>query len=316
MSANTDKYKKVSRRWVGQIGSGGVADASVATIPLSSTTNLPTDTAVVATIDRVDANGTATSSTEETVIGVVSGSNLVTCTRGVEGTAQAHSAGAVVEVLITAKGWNDLIDAMLTEHSQTGTHGNMTLCNITASGTSTLSHVTACDVVALRTVTSSTVSASDITSSRTMSANNLTVTANVTASAIATTVNMTASAIGAVGASKSLSVLTGTYQTSQAYTPAGAATATLDLSKGNHHSITMPAGNITIALSNGTVGQKFIIEITQDGGGSRTVTWFSTIKWAGGSAPTLTTTGSKRDTFGFIVTGSATYDGFIIGQNI
>jgi len=264
---NTDKYKKVSRRWVGQIGAGGVADASTATVPLSSTTNLPTDTAVVATIDRVDANGTATSSTEETVIGVVSGSNLVTCTRGVEGTAQAHSAGAVVEVLITAKGWNDLIDAMLTEHSQTGTHGNITLCNITASGTSTLS-------------------------------------------------NISASMIGAIGTSKSIGLSTGTYQTAQAYTPAGAATATLDLSKGNDHSITMPAGNITIALSNGTVGQKFIVEITQDAVGSRTVTWFSTVRWAGGSAPTLTTTASKRDTFGFIQTGAATYDGFVVGQNI
>ena len=40
MAANTDLYKKVSRRWVGQIGSGGVTDASTATIPLSSATNL------------------------------------------------------------------------------------------------------------------------------------------------------------------------------------------------------------------------------------------------------------------------------------
>ena len=78
----------------------------------------------------------------------------------------------------------------------------------------------------------------------------------------------------------------------------------------------MPAGNITIALSNGTVGQAFIINITQDGVGSRTVTWFTTIKWAGGTAPTLTTTASKADTVGFIVTGSATYNGYVVGQDI
>ena len=301
---NTDLYKKVARRWVGQIGSGGVTDASTATIPLSSATNLPTDTAVICTIDRVDANGTATTSLEETVIGVVSGSNLVTCTRGVEGTAQAHSAGAVVEVLVTAKGWNDLCDAMLTEHSQTGTHGNISLCNITASGTSTLSHITPCNVVALRTVTSSTVSASDVTASR-----------NMTASAITASVNMTASAIGAVGTSKSLSVLTGTYQTAQAYAPSEAGTSTLDLSKGNEHVVTMPATTQTLAISNGTVGQKFIVSInnvTSQGA----LTWFSTIKWAGGSTPTLTGTNGKRDTFGFIMTGSNTYDGFIVGQNI
>lgn len=121
MAANTDKFKKVSRRWVGQIGAGGVSDASVTTIPLSSATNLPTDTAVVIVIDRVDANGTATPSLEETIIGVVSGSNLINCVRGAEGTAQAHNAGAVAEVLLTAKGWNDFIDALLVSFNQDGT---------------------------------------------------------------------------------------------------------------------------------------------------------------------------------------------------
>lgn len=106
------------------------------------------------------------------------------------------------------------------------------------------------------------------------------------------------------------------YQTPQTYTPDAAATATLDLSTGNEHRITMPAGNITIAISNEVSGQKFIVSLLQDGTGSRTVTWFSTIRWAGGSAPTLTTTASKRDVFGFICTGTDTYDGFIVGMNI
>ncbi len=123
-AVNTDKFKKLSRRWVGQIGSGGVADAAVTTVPLASATNLPTDTAVVAVIDRVDANGTTTATLEETVIGVVSGSNLTSCTRGVEGTNQAHSAGAVVEVLVTAKGWNDMVDGFLVGHTQLGVHSS------------------------------------------------------------------------------------------------------------------------------------------------------------------------------------------------
>ena len=126
---NTDLLKKLSRKWVGQIGSAGVTDAVVTTIPLSSTTNLATDTAVVATIDRVDANGTKTPTLEESVIGVVSGSNLVTCTRGSEGTAQAHSAGAVVEVLVTAKGYNDIIDHLLVEHTQSGVHATAVFSN-------------------------------------------------------------------------------------------------------------------------------------------------------------------------------------------
>ena len=119
---NTDKFKKVARKWVGQIGSGGVADSSTTTIPLSSATGLPTDTAVEVVIDRVDANGTKTPTSEETVVGVISGSNLTECVRGVEGTAQAHSAGAVVEVLITADNWNDMVDGLMAEHAQDGGH--------------------------------------------------------------------------------------------------------------------------------------------------------------------------------------------------
>ena len=127
MAANTDKFKRLARKWVGSIGAGGVADETVTTIPLSSSSGLPTDTAVVATIDRVDANGIATPSLEESVVGVVSGNNLVTCTRGVEGTAQAHSAGAVVEILFTNKVWGDLIDGILAEHSQSGAHTTDTI---------------------------------------------------------------------------------------------------------------------------------------------------------------------------------------------
>lgn len=115
----------------------------------------------------------------------------------------------------------------------------------------------------------------------------------------------------------SVNVNAGSYNTIQTYTPAGAGTATLDLSKGNVHHITMPAGNITIALSNTSAGQCFIVRILQDGTGSRTVTWFTTIRWAGGTAPTLTTTASKADTFGFEVTAAGTtYDGYIVGTNI
>ena len=103
----------------------------------------------------------------------------------------------------------------------------------------------------------------------------------------------------------------------RAYTPAAAGTATLNLDGANVHVIQMPAGNITIALSAVSIGQVFIVEIVQDGVGSRLATWFTTIKWAeGGVPPTLTTTASKKDTFGFRCTGTGTYDGYVIGQNI
>lgn len=93
------------------------------------------------------------------------------------------------------------------------------------------------------------------------------------------------------------------------------ATITFDLDAGNIHKVTL-GGNRTLALSNADTGQVFIVRLTQDGTGSRTVTWWSTIKWAGGVAPTLTTTAGQTDAFGFICTGTNTYDGFIIGQNL
>lgn len=111
-------------------------------------------------------------------------------------------------------------------------------------------------------------------------------------------------------------VLDATNPSAQTYSPAAAGTATIDLSLSNTHRVTMPAGNITIALSNDTNAQKFLIAITQDGVGSRSVTWMSTIKWAGGSAPVLTATANKRDMFGFERTGAGAYDGFVVGSNI
>lgn len=93
------------------------------------------------------------------------------------------------------------------------------------------------------------------------------------------------------------------------------ATITFDLSASNVHTVTL-GGNRILALSNVSTGQAFIIRLVQDGTGSRTVTWFTTIKWPNATAPTLTTTASRVDTFGFICTGSNTYDGYVLGQNL
>lgn len=108
-----------------------------------------------------------------------------------------------------------------------------------------------------------------------------------------------------------------TVKVPQTYSPSASATATLDCSLGDVHRIQMPAGDISIDVSNITDGQSIHIAITQDGTGSRTITsWFGTIRWAGGSAPTLTTTANKRDVIVIHCTGSGTYDGFIAGANI
>lgn len=63
-------------------------------------------------------------------------------------------------------------------------------------------------------------------------------------------------------------------------------------------------------------GDKIVIDLIQDGTGSRTVTWFTTILWVWWTPPTLTTTANKIDTVGFICTSAGNYQGYVIGQNL
>jgi hypothetical protein len=93
------------------------------------------------------------------------------------------------------------------------------------------------------------------------------------------------------------------------------ATITFNLSSGNKQRVVL-GGNRALALSNVTAGKVFLLRLTQDGTGTRTVTWFNTIKWAGGTPPTLTTTINKADVLGFIQTDTDAYDGFVVGQNL
>jgi len=121
-AANTDKFIKATRKRAGNIDASGISDASVDNFGLDSAANLPTDTAVSVTIDRVDSNGNKTPDKEEEIIGVVSGNRIINAVRGVSGTAQAHSPGAVWEIRLTAEQWNRAIGGMLAEHDQSGAH--------------------------------------------------------------------------------------------------------------------------------------------------------------------------------------------------
>jgi len=102
--------QKGARRFTTQIGAAGVPDAITTTVPLVSVTGLPTDTQIELILNRVDSGGNLTPAKEEVVRGTVSGTNLINCTRGVEGTAQAHAAGEVVNSLLTASMWNEQAD--------------------------------------------------------------------------------------------------------------------------------------------------------------------------------------------------------------
>ena len=91
------------------------------------------------------------------------------------------------------------------------------------------------------------------------------------------------------------SVVTGTIS-------AGATTLSCD--NGNIFALTLVNGTPTaITLSNARPST-FVINLKQPAGGSSTVTWATTIVWAGGSAPTLTTTANYLDIVTLIYDGT------------
>ena len=80
-----------------------------------------------------------------------------------------------------------------------------------------------------------------------------------------------------------------------------ATTVTIDMANSNNFSCTM-AHNITFANpSNDTAGQCGSIFLTQDGTGSRTASWGSDWDFAGGTAPTLTTTAAAVDRIDYVI---------------
>jgi hypothetical protein len=88
----------------------------------------------------------------------------------------------------------------------------------------------------------------------------------------------------------------------------------IDLSLGGYFSKTI-SGATTLTVSNvpasGKVGA-FILELTN--AGSAAITWFSGVKWTGGTAPTLTSAGI--DVIGFYTTdGGTTWRGMVLSKD-
>ena len=96
------------------------------------------------------------------------------------------------------------------------------------------------------------------------------------------------------------------------YSANSATAITIALTNGTVQIITL-TGNATITMPTATSGKSFIMYLKQDATGSRTVTW-STVKWAGGTAPTITSTASRQDILSFFADGTNWY-GVVVGQN-
>lgn len=95
-------------------------------------------------------------------------------------------------------------------------------------------------------------------------------------------------------------------------------TLALDCSAGNVFAVSLNANITTLSFSNvPSTGTAYglTLALTADGT-ARTITWGSAVKWPGGTAPTLTSTNGKVDTF-ILYThdGGTTWYAFTGGQN-
>jgi hypothetical protein len=106
------------------------------------------------------------------------------------------------------------------------------------------------------------------------------------------------------------------------------ATVTLDLSLGNYHNISLGNNVANFQFTNAKRGQRFILRITQHASSAKTVAWTNvdsdtggtaaTVRWAEDITPTMSTSTSHTDVYGFLCTNNAgtNFDGFIIGQDL
>jgi hypothetical protein len=73
------------------------------------------------------------------------------------------------------------------------------------------------------------------------------------------------------------------------------------------------AGNITPVFPTAAVGVELDVSTVQDATGSRLVTWPAAVKWAAGTAPTLSTAATKKDVFAFKCRDGSTFEGRTVG---
>lgn len=102
-----------------------------------------------------------------------------------------------------------------------------------------------------------------------------------------------------------------TNYTETFYTITYASTFTLSLANGTMQTVSL-GGSPTITMPTAVAGKSFTLIINTNAGGN-TVSW-STVAWAGGTTPTVTTTASKKDIFNFYSDGTLWY-GSTFGQS-
>ena len=147
-----------------------------------------------------------------------------------------------------------------------------------------------------------------ITSVGTTFPNNYLANSSVTLGNTSLSLGSTASNVGNL----TLINTTVTNYTETPFTANSSTAITLALTNGTFQIVTL-TGNATITMPTATSGKSFLLLLKQDGTGGRTVTW-STVKWPGNTAPTITSTASRQDIFSFFADGTNWY-GVTVSQN-
>jgi hypothetical protein len=98
----------------------------------------------------------------------------------------------------------------------------------------------------------------------------------------------------------------------QTFTANSSTAITLNIVTNGTDQVITLTGTATITMPTATAGKSFLLKL-RTGAGGYTVTW-STVKWPGGTAPTLTSTASRMDIFSFFSDGTNWY-GTTVGQN-
>jgi hypothetical protein len=133
------------------------------------------------------------------------------------------------------------------------------------------------------------------------------VTGNVTIGNTTIALGGTATTVGNL----TLTNTTVTDYTETRFTANSSTAITLSLVNGTMQDITL-TGTATITMPTATAGKSFIL-LLRSGAGSYTVTW-TTVKWPGGTAPTVTATASRLDIYSFFSDGTNWY-GVTVNQN-
>lgn len=97
------------------------------------------------------------------------------------------------------------------------------------------------------------------------------------------------------------------------YTATVTGTVTILLSNGTFQILTMTsATNLAVTMPTSPVtGQSFILVLKQPASGTaNTVTW-TTVKWSGGTTPTVTATVGRADIFSFVYDGTNWYGSYV-----